>query len=47
MATGDPGTAHIPDLGADTYSVLTEAGLDSAALQRLASAGVLRGAALK
>jgi CoA:oxalate CoA-transferase len=45
MATGDPGAAHIPHLGADTYSVLTEAGLDSDALQRLAAAGVLRGAA--
>jgi crotonobetainyl-CoA:carnitine CoA-transferase CaiB-like acyl-CoA transferase len=45
MASGDPGAAHIPDLGADTYSVLTEAGLDSDSLQRLAEAGVLRGAA--
>jgi crotonobetainyl-CoA:carnitine CoA-transferase CaiB-like acyl-CoA transferase len=45
MASGDQGAAHIPDLGADTYSVLTEAGLDSDTLQRLAEAGVLRGAA--
>ena len=29
MASGDQGAAHIPGLGADTYSVLTEAGLDS------------------
>jgi delta 1-pyrroline-5-carboxylate dehydrogenase len=43
MASGDPGAAHIPHLGADTCSVLTEAGLDSDALQRLAGAGVLRG----
>jgi CoA:oxalate CoA-transferase len=45
MATGDPGAARVPDLGADTYSVLTEAGLGSDTLQRLADAGVLRGSA--
>jgi crotonobetainyl-CoA:carnitine CoA-transferase CaiB-like acyl-CoA transferase len=45
MASGNQGAAHIPDLGADTYSVLTEAGLDSDTLKRLADAGVLRGSA--
>jgi crotonobetainyl-CoA:carnitine CoA-transferase CaiB-like acyl-CoA transferase len=43
MATEDPDAARVSVLGADTYSVLTEAGLDSDTLKTLADAGVLSG----